>query len=323
MSVLRGRPLLQASLILILLLLGVMTVAEAGSRLAFPRISKIEGRIRADERRVQTIRSVQGRPTVLLVGNSLLLMGLDYPHFREAMGNDAYVVRYTIENTEYLDWYYGLHHLFATGIRPSVVVLCLNLTYTISPRTLGDYSARHLFGVSELFSVAHDAGMDATRTSELLLSHWSAFYADRTTMRNFMLNRTAPSYAAAMHHLADSAQWTLPDENEVNQIARARLRAIDELCRQYGSELVLLIPPSTGPGNEMLASAAKSENVNFDFPYPAGSLARDLFRPDGAHLNEKGAAIFTQAIIHSLKTRVSTLNRAKNLEHGNAESASR
>ena len=122
-------------------------------------------------------------PTVLLVGNSLLLARSRLSEDPREMAPDARVLGFVIENTEYLDWYYGLRHLFASGVRPSTVVLCLNLGQTVSSRTLGDYSARHLFGVSDLLPVAHDAGMDATRTSGLVLAHWSAFYASRAITR--------------------------------------------------------------------------------------------------------------------------------------------
>jgi hypothetical protein len=244
-----------------------------------------------------------------LAGNSLLLRGLDYPRIRTELAPDAHVVRYVIENTEYLDWYYGLHHLFASGIRPSMVVLCLNLGQTVSPGTLGDYSARHLFGFSELLPVAHDARLSATQTSGLFLAHWSAFYASRATMRNFILNKSAPGYAAAMHALADNIKSPLPPDEELLRVARTRLHAIDLLCRQSGVQLVLLIPPSMAGRNELLASAAALEKVNFDYPFPTGTLGAELFRPDGAHLNEQGAVQLTGALAARLRARIAA-NRA-------------
>ena len=135
----------------------VLLGAELLSRYAFPRISQIEGRINNDEREALAIRTpaLGSPPVALLVGNSLLLRGLDYPKIRTEMAPEARVVRFVIENTEYLDWYYGLHQMFASGVRPSMVVVCLNLGQTVSSRTLGDYGARHLFGVSELLPVGH------------------------------------------------------------------------------------------------------------------------------------------------------------------------
>jgi hypothetical protein len=295
----------QATIALIASAVLVILGAEALSRYAFPRISQIESRIGSDEREVNSLRTLApgSPPTLLLVGNSLLLRGLDYPKIRTDMGPDVRVVRFVIENTEYLDWYYGLRHLFKSGVRPSLVVLCLNLGQTVSSKTLGDYSARHLFGVSELLPVARDAGMDSTRTSGLILAHWSAFYASRATIRNFILNKADPPYSAAMHALADTAIRPLPADNELVTEARARLSAIQELCSQYGVPLVLLIPPALGRYNDLLASAATLQHVNFDYPLPVGTLGPEFFR-DGTHLNEKGAAVFTDAIARCLKARL-------------------
>jgi len=301
-----GNPHLRLATIAVIgLFVLVLLGAEILSRYAFPRISQIEGRIRRDEYQAMSIRAPApgSPPTVLLAGNSLLLRGLDYPKIRTAMATEARVIRFGIENTEYLDWYYGLHHLFASGVRPPMVVLCLNMGQTVSSRTLGDYSARHLFGASDLLPVAHDAGMDATRTSGLILAHWSAFYASRATIRNFILNFTDPPYARAMHAIADNTVVPLPPDDELIRRARKRLNSIQQLCDQYGVQLVLLIPPSLGRNNELLASAAGLEHVSVDYPLPLGTMGPELFS-DGTHLNAKGAAIFTDAIAGCLRARL-------------------
>jgi hypothetical protein len=298
-----------ATIALIASVVLVMLGAEVLSRYAFPRISQIEGRINGDERQAMSIRAPApgSPPIVLLLGNSLLLRALDYPKIQTEMAPDARVARFVIENTEYLDWYYGLRHMFASGVRPSAVVLCLNLGQTVSSKTLGDYSARHLFGISELLPVAHDAGMDATRTSGLVLAHWSSFYASRATIRNFILNKTDPPYATALHALADSAVSPLPADDKLVSEARTRLSSLQQLCQQYGVELVLLIPPSLGRYNDLLASAAGLQHVDFDYPVPQGALGPEFFRADGAHLNEKGAAIFTEALARCLRARLQRL----------------
>lgn len=310
-----GKTIRLATIVLISSVLGVTVLAEIASRYAFPRISHIESRIRGDERQVAAIGSSgAASPSVmLLVGNSLLLDGLDYPKIQSDMAPDAKVVRFVIENTEFLDWYYGLRHLFTSGVRPSTVVVCLNLGQTVSSRTLGDYSSRHLFGISQLLPLAHDAGMDATRTSSLVLAHWSSFYANRATIRNFILNRTAPGYAAAMHAIVDNLKETLPPDKELVDKARKRIRAMQQLCHQYGVQLIILVPPSLGQNDNLLVSAAKLEQTNVDDPLPFGSLGPESFRADRFHLNERGAAVFTNALTRSLRARLASPGRTEGL----------
>src|SRR5579863_7251708 len=68
----------------------VLLSAEALSRFAFPRISQIEARITSDEREAKSIGApVPGAPpTIFMVGNSLLLEGLDYPKIRTEMSGE-------------------------------------------------------------------------------------------------------------------------------------------------------------------------------------------------------------------------------------------
>ena len=312
----RGRIRL-AIFTLIGLMVCVLLGAEILSRTAFPRISRIERRIRNDEANVRSIaaQASEPQPSVLLVGNSLLLRGLDYPRIRSELSSQAHVVRYVIENTEYLDWYYGLRHIFAAGVHPSIVVVCLNLSQTVSSNTLGEYSARHLFGPGEILAVAHDSGMDATHTSGLFFAHWSAFYSSRAMIRNFILNQADPPYAEALHHLVNSVQANLPGDDLVMAAAQARLRAMEELCRQSGVELILLIPPALGGRNGLLASAATLQKVDYDYPFAAGSLGPEFFRADHYHLNEKGAALFTEALSRYLQGRILSTKIRKDRAH--------
>src|SRR5438105_3204281 len=68
----------------------VISFAELMSRYAFPHISHIEARIRNDEQQVWSIRrpNPASSPVVLIVGNSLLLRGLNYSKIRSEMAPD-------------------------------------------------------------------------------------------------------------------------------------------------------------------------------------------------------------------------------------------
>jgi hypothetical protein len=291
---------------LIALLAMLIVVVELGARYLYPKFSRIERRIASDKKEVKSLgdQSRNTIPTVLLIGNSLLLHALDYQKIQNDLTPNARPVRYVIENTEYLDWYYGLRRLFAEGVRPSNVVLCLNLAQTLGHGVL-DESAWHLFGTRDLLAVSRDAGMDTTQTSSLVFAHWSAFYAGRAGIRNYILNVTDPSYAAELHRLARHPPL-LPPEEEMLAQSRERLRALDQLCRQNGSKFILLIPPAFGNRNDLLLRAGALEHVDVDAPVASGSLGPEFFRDDRFHLNEKGAKVFTDAIVRDLRARLIT-----------------
>lgn len=295
------RSVQRAILALILIMAGILVSAELSARFLFPHISHIQQRIVEDQRQVLAFRTPSGdaQPMILLVGNSLLLRGLDYAAIKAEIP-DAHVVRYVIENTSFFDWYYGLNQLFRLGIRPTRVVLCLNTGQTVTPEILGDYSAHYLFAARDLLAVARDAGMDTTQTSNLFFAHWSSFYASRATIRNYLINVVDPPYASALHELARIPQ-PLPSESQMIVIARARLRAIHELCRRNGSDFIFLVPPSQSNLDEVLIKAAALENVKVTVPAPAGTLGAEYFRDDGFHLNEKGATLFTTKLAQELR----------------------
>jgi hypothetical protein len=305
----KGRRTRRAIITLISAAALLLSAAEYGARFEFPRISRIQRRIRQDQRDALAIGAPApgAVPVLLLVGNSLLLHGLDYPAIRADLAPDARVVRFTIEQTAYLDWYYGMRHLFRLGVRPSIVVLCLNLGQTLDP-TVGEYSAGLLFGVGDLFPAARDAGLDTTQASGLVFSRFSAFYADRASIRNYILNISAPGYASVLHELGQQEAPLLPVQWAVS-LGRSRLRAFRELCWQNGADFILLVPPAISGQDELLAEAGALEGVEVDTPVAKGKLGPAFFR-DGTHLNGRGAGIFTDALAHDLRVRLNSKGEA-------------
>jgi lysophospholipase L1-like esterase len=149
--------------------------------------------------------------------------------------------------------------------------------------------------------VARDAGLDNSKASGLFFAHWSAFYADRATIRNYILNKSDPSYVQVMNGLVFLPPH-LPAKGEALQQARLRLRALADLCHRYETEFILIVPPSLTPRDQLLARAAELENIPVDIPVAIGSLGREYFQ-DGFHLNKEGAALFTDALAADFKAR--------------------
>ena len=90
-------------------------------RTVVPRMSKGQQREVEDRRAAVLLqpRMPDGSTSILVVGNSLLLHGIDRARLQREMGSRYHVVLYPIEGTTYLDWYFGLRRLFADGARPS------------------------------------------------------------------------------------------------------------------------------------------------------------------------------------------------------------
>ena len=274
---------------------------EALTRFGFSHLSRIEARVSSDDRAARAMHG-SGKPGALLVGNSLLLEGIDYARLRDSLAPGAAVVRFPIEGTQYLDWYYGLRRLFEDGSQPHLVVLCLSAEHLISPRIRGDYSAFYLFRLADIPQIRREVDYDLTKTSSLVLARFSLFYAGRSSLRNFILVRTAPGYPELLQRLATGPPHFPPDE-EIERIAESRLRALDSVCSSHGARFAFLLAPGFGPGEAPLVTAGARSHTDVMVPIHLNELSRDLFR-DGFHLNAAGARIFTGKVSEVLKARL-------------------
>src|SRR5262245_26292774 len=107
---------------------------EIITRIGFHRISHIRHRIETQYRAAVTIGRARDRSPVLVLGNSLLVQGVDFAALDVALAPDLRPQPFLLENTGYTDWYFGLRRLFALGSRPSLVVLGLSTRQLISER---------------------------------------------------------------------------------------------------------------------------------------------------------------------------------------------
>jgi hypothetical protein len=276
---------------------------ELGARVAFDRVSHIGKRIAGEYSLAQSLtpdKPVPGRrrdsPSILILGNSLLLMAVDLPALQQKVApNSVRVSRFVIESTAWLDWYYGIRRLLANGSRPDVIILCLDARQLMSPSIRGDYSSYYLFQVRDILAVARATHSNLTQTSSLILAHYSRFYADRDNLRGFLLNRLDPEY---MEMMQEVTVWggALPSGAEIERTAEARLAALIEATAPFGVKSILLIPPGSIAGGKEISTAATRVGAEVWVPIPQGTLPTADFQEDGYHLNQRGATIFTPAL---------------------------
>jgi hypothetical protein len=290
------RPVVTTVIVLAFLLTGLETV----TRIGFTRVSRIEARIHAEHAAATAVRpGGPAHPTILLLGNSLLLEGVDYGTLRQALEPHAMPVRFAIEQTTYLDWYYGIRRLFDDGAGPDRVVLCLNLPQLLATSLRGEYSAFYLIRTQDLASAGTDAGLDLTGTSGLYFARYSLFYAGRNNFRNFALNNVLPAYSGVLHSFTNTVSSRVYGDAEILDTATSRLNQLRLLCAQYNARFDLLLPPSFGSGSRTLFEAGRRAGVSVLEPVPQNSWKSDVYKDD-FHLNREGAARFTRLLAANL-----------------------
>jgi hypothetical protein len=297
----------KADIALLLALVAVFCCSvELAARYCFVRVSRIEKRREMEYNSAFAVRSAKqrGRSSILVVGNSLLLHGVDFPTLQRNAGSDLELYRTVFENTGYLDWHYGLRRLFRSGARPDVVVLVLNPMQLVSNWTDGDYSVQMLVDKQDLLQFANDLRADRNRISVLALDNMSYFFGTRAETRSWLLGKLIPDLPSLTHHFHVNS--SVPENNRIAEISEERLRQTRRLCEQYGAIFVLAIPPAIDDsGESIVARTAQMLSIPILMPVRPGALPRSDYA-DLIHLNAQGAAEFTSALAPALRAVVLT-----------------
>jgi hypothetical protein len=289
-------------------LLAYFFTVEVAMRIALPRFSETLQRESRDYSAAVRLRPAMpgGSRSVLVVGNSLLLEGIDRARLTQAMGPAYDAVLYPIEATTYLDWYFGLRKLFAQGARPALLVLCLSATNMLSDATEGELFAHTLMRLEDLSAVVRASHLNLMSASTYFFANRSALLADRAYLHNGLMSRWLPNADVLARYLP--IQHPAPLDIGAGGAARVvdRLETVRELSAIHGADFVFLVPPSPDRADpaEAIRSVAGRAGICVLIPYVPGEMPHTSFR-DGFHLNPDGAARFTERVARALQLQLS------------------
>lgn len=290
-------------LLLTVLLVGYVLL-EAGS---YARMHRSDGRGRRiveELREAVALRplSADGRPTVLLVGNSLIREGLDMDTVRAQMGGHYDVHRMIVESTEYPDWRYALPSLFERGARPSYVVLTISPLQMNSHMPLFLETTHYLLTPHEVIAMSRAEHGGPSSYAMHLLEYASPYWGTRTSAQTALKDKI-PGYRSLLY------AWVSGKISPQNFDAE-RMQELAEICRQYHVRLVYVALPSNNPNGDhdarQIQQAAEANDVLYLRPVADSDLHGDEYT-DFIHLSEAGKAKFMPRFISAL---TSTLDAA-------------
>ena len=247
-------------------------------------------------------------PSVLMVGNSLLLHGIQLDRLRSLTSTSMQIYPIFLEATGYYDWLYGLRKMFREGARPDVVVVGVGVNYFLANSIRQDYAPMLFFDARDTLALASDLHQDRTATSNLWLAHVSTFWDTRSAIRTQVLSHVVPHLEELF--LLVSPRPSIPQGREFVEITTPRLQRLRELCEAHGAKLILLVPPTLSSESAVreMAYAARTVGVDVSVPIDPAVLSAKFYQPDGMHLNREGALLFTSALAKDLPGRVATQN---------------
>jgi hypothetical protein len=245
-------------------------------------------------------------PSVLLVGNSLLLHGVELDGLQALTSSRMRIYPIFLEATGYYDWLYGLQRLFRQGARPQVVVVGVGVNYFLKNGVRQDYAPVLFFDARDTLSVASDLHLDRTAASSLLLAHSSSFWDTRSAIRTQILSHVVPQLEDLF--LLVNPRPAIPEGRAFEEIAIPRLQRMSRLCEAHGAKLILLVPPtlSSESAVSQMTYAAHTAGVDVLVPIDPAALSAKFYQRDGMHLNSDGAVLFTSALAKDLPERIVT-----------------
>lgn len=276
---------------------------ELSSPVILAHLSNTERRITTEMRQAQVLRSAtpDGRPTVLLVGNSLLLEGVQLDSLRDGLVSQYAVSRLGIEQTHYLDWYFGMRRLLAEGSRPNLIVLSLATDQLASPLSLGESFAHRQMLARDLPMVVRESNLDRTDASSYFFAHWSNWLGEKGFIRQCVMILLVPHFRQLAGRIADHDP-RVDDPKVLMNRAQERLPELRALAQQYQVHIVVLIPPTLHEDHSAeIQKMGNQLGVPVWVLSPPGEFPRQLYR-DGFHLNAQGSAIFTERLSQQIRS---------------------
>jgi hypothetical protein len=290
---------------IILLLSGLFLIC-AGLEVSSPRIlarlSRIQRRISGETALAMHLSPTDdGHPTILIAGNSLLNEGVQIDALRNDVANDYAVSRLVIEQTHYLDWYFGLRRLLEEGSHPSVIILTIDPAQLASTFTLGESFARRQMSLHDLPLVVRETRLDRTTASTYFFAHFSNWLGDKGFIRQAVMILLVPHFRELAGRIADHGAH-ITERDRLVGAAQQRLPELAALAQSHGVQIIILFPPALKENYSLdIQQVGASVNVPVWVPSVPGEFSRDLYM-DGYHLNPQGAQIFTERLAAQIRS---------------------
>lgn len=282
------------------LLAAICVATELVGSFGFVHISRIQRRIDTTYKDALRLRPAasDGRPTLLVAGNSLPLEAVDVPGLEKELSSRWQVSGFFIEQTGSMDWYYGLRKLFHDGARPSAILLGLATTHLSVPAVRGEYFAHFMLLPADAFELSARLQLDRTTSSNYFLASLSGWMGAKSEIRKWLLLRSMPDFDEVALLLRPGPP-RLPDR--LRGTIAENLQSLNKLCHQYGSRLVIVVPPTLDKRDpyEIDQAAGQDAGVPVLVPVHPGDFAPEDFE-DGFHLNATGREKFTRAVASEL-----------------------
>jgi len=215
----------------------VILAMELGARYGVPLLSWNMRRFRTECSDAMRVGNTEA-PEILLLGNSLTYTDIDLDVLSKALESAGKVHRWATDDTNYLDWYYGLSRAFRAGARPKFVIIGARTNHLLARHVRGRFFAHYIMEWSDLSSAASRTEVDLTGFSSMAVARSSAFYGSREEIFKRCITLLLPRFPELGRAMmsAPAKRW------DRSSLLIERLAEIRDLCARHGAEVIVWIP---------------------------------------------------------------------------------
>jgi hypothetical protein len=211
-----------------------------------------------------------------------------------------------VDNTSYMDWYYGLRRVVRNGAKPTLVVVGGRNAHFLASQARGRFFAHYILDWKDLWHAASKTGANATAFSNMGLAQLSAFYGSREEIFKRWLTLVLPSFEDLGPRMVmnDSGGRPAAQPDDVAVIA-PRLDELRALCASCGAQLIIWIPPMPRDGANagLICEIGYRNGIRVIPPLPPAPQAS--WKPedfaDGFHMTSVAARRFTSQFAGELE----------------------
>ncbi|HMK44295.1 MAG TPA: hypothetical protein VK445_09175 [Dissulfurispiraceae bacterium] len=295
------RVLKRATALFLAVMLLVCAALEIGTRSFIYRSSASLGRINNELQAAMKLDRQTSPKTALIVGNSLLIADIDIAEANRRLTRGWSLQRFAIEQTTYLDWYFGIRKLFAYGSRPAAIIVCLEPRHLLEPTLRTDLFMHYLLNTADILPVNRMVHLTPTETSDLFFASTSTFYGLRREIRKNFLVRILPDFPQ-LTALITVFPHIPVDNRELLTAGMARLEAMHNIAVQEDTPFIfMLMPPVDASQIGVFQQISHETFIPIVIPLTNDRIDKSILEPDDYHLNEAGRRIFTWKMADLLK----------------------
>ena len=252
---------------------------------------------------------IRGSPDhyqLLFAGNSLIYDDLSQAELQRSLGHSFLVHTAGVPGSTYYDWSYGLQALFARGSRPDVLVFSISPTQFLREPAVTAQPVSLLWSLREILAYQREQRPTLTEVTELVLEHYSTFYALRNTIRIYV-RKVVPGYEALVNQAASPNSGPSQPSTQATKVLYAeRLRNLAAKCGAH-TQMILMFSPTNQLEDERLEPALKAAAQTIGIPIIAPVAEREWpvtqFRDDRYHLTQPAAAEFSKLVATDLRQK--------------------